>query len=87
MILNLLAWSLFGLMVGAIVRLLAPGPDPMGCLGTVLLGVAGSVLGGYVGHLVWGTADEKFKPAGFLGAILGGLVVMLLLRILRRRTT
>jgi uncharacterized membrane protein YeaQ/YmgE (transglycosylase-associated protein family) len=89
--LNILGWLVFGLFVGAIARFLVPGRDPMGWIGTILLGVAGSMLGGFVGSLIFGHAEElgdtgaAFQPAGFLGALIGGIVVLLLVRQFRRR--
>ncbi len=85
MLLNLLAWVLFGLLVGAIARLIVPGRDPMGCLGTMLLGIAGSVVGGFLASLLLGGFRHDFRPAGFLGAVIGGVIVLLIWRRLRRR--
>ncbi|NUQ61090.1 MAG: GlsB/YeaQ/YmgE family stress response membrane protein [Pirellulales bacterium] len=77
---DLLVWVIFGLFVGAIARLLVPGRDPMGCLGTILLGVAGSVVGGFLASLLFGGLREGFRPAGFLGALIGGVIVLLIWR-------
>jgi uncharacterized membrane protein YeaQ/YmgE (transglycosylase-associated protein family) len=82
--LNLLAWILFGLLVGGIARLIVPGHDPMGCLGTMLLGIAGSVVGGFLGSLLFTGVRHGFKPAGFLGAVVGGVIVLLIWRRLRK---
>ncbi len=82
---NLLVWIIFGLFVGAIARLIVPGRDPMGCLGTILLGIAGSVMGGFLGSLFFGGFQGEFRPAGFLGAIIGGVIVLLIWRQFRRR--
>lgn len=79
MITNLLVWIVFGLIVGALARFVVPGDDPMGVIGTILLGVAGSFLGGLVGWLLFGGGD-KFAPSGFLGALVGAVVVLLLYR-------
>ena len=68
----LLGLALFGLIVGAIARLLVPGPSPMGILGTMAAGVAGSFLGGLVGKLLWGSA---YTP-GWIMSILGAVVVV-----------
>jgi uncharacterized membrane protein YeaQ/YmgE (transglycosylase-associated protein family) len=79
MITNIIGWCVFGLIAGGLARLLTPGKDPMGCLMTIGLGVAGSFLGGMVAYLLFGGGDE-FEPAGMVGAVLGGIVVLLLLR-------
>jgi uncharacterized membrane protein YeaQ/YmgE (transglycosylase-associated protein family) len=85
MLLNVLAWIIFGLLVGALARLIVPGRDPMGCLGTILLGIAGSVVGGFLGSLLFGGLGEGFRPAGFLGAVIGGIIVLLIWRWVSRK--
>lgn len=75
----LLVLALFGLIVGAIARLLVPGPSPMGLLGTMAAGVAGAFLGGLVGKLLFG---QNYTP-GWIMSILGAMVVVALLS--RRR--
>jgi uncharacterized membrane protein YeaQ/YmgE (transglycosylase-associated protein family) len=68
----LLTLALFGLIVGAIARLLGPGPSPMGILGTMAAGVAGAFLGGLVGKLLWGAT---YTP-GWIMSILGAVVIV-----------
>jgi uncharacterized membrane protein YeaQ/YmgE (transglycosylase-associated protein family) len=70
----LLAIALSGLIVGALARLALPGPDPMGILATIGLGLAGSVLGGLVAGLLWS------RPAGFVFSLVGAIVVLYLYR-------
>ncbi len=71
-----------GLIAGALARFLVPGRDPMGCLGTIVLGVAGSFLGGFLWNLIeYGHLEtHKFHPAGILGSILGAIILLILLR-------
>ena len=84
MLLYLIGLALFGLVVGALARLLLPGRDPLGCLGTIAVGIAGSYVGGLLGTLLW---DRSLRPhpAGFLGSLVGAILVLLLLRAFRRR--
>lgn len=70
----LLGLAVFGLVVGAIARLLIPGRNPMGCLGTILAGVAGSFLAGLVGRLLFG----RGYTAGWIASIIGAVVVVYL---------
>lgn len=70
----LLFLALFGLVVGALARLALPGPDPMGILPTIGLGLAGSFLGGLVAGLLWA------RPAGFVFSVLGSVVLLYLHR-------
>jgi uncharacterized membrane protein YeaQ/YmgE (transglycosylase-associated protein family) len=76
----LLVLALFGLIVGAIARLLVPGPTPMGLLGTMAAGVAGALLGGFVGKLLFGPG---YTP-GWLMSILGAVIIVALVG--RRRS-
>jgi uncharacterized membrane protein YeaQ/YmgE (transglycosylase-associated protein family) len=67
---------LFGLVVGAIAKLLMPGDDPGGIIVTALIGVVGSVIGFYVFRAI-GIGDEnKFDLGGFLGAVLGTMLLL-----------
>ena len=84
MIFNFLGWCVFGLVVGAIARFLLPGRDPMGCLGTIIVGVLGSVIGGYLANLISGGGDE-WQPASFIGSLVGGILVLLLYRMVMKR--
>lgn len=79
MISSLIGWIIFGLIVGGIARLLMPGRDPMGCLGTILLGVGGSLVGGFLAYLLFGAGDQ-FQPASFLGSLLGAILLLFLAR-------
>lgn len=72
-------------MIGAIARFLLPGPDPMGCIGTAVLGIAGSLVGGLLADLVLGHPGHPalFRPAGLVGSVLGAMILLLILRALR----
>jgi uncharacterized membrane protein YeaQ/YmgE (transglycosylase-associated protein family) len=73
---------LIGLVAGAVARLVVPGRDPMGILGTILLGVAGSFVGGFIWNLIQyhRLAPHKFHLVGIIGSILGAILVLLVLR-------
>jgi len=85
MIGNLIGWCVFGLIAGAIARLLTPGRDPVGCLGTIAVGVAGSFTGGFLGRLLFGESGDQFSPAGLVGSVIGGIIVLVLMRRLSNR--
>ena len=77
--LTLLWWILFGAVVGAIAKLIMPGKDPGGCLATIGLGILGSLVGGFlIGLVVPGRS--VFDPAGWIGAILGAVLLLWLYR-------
>ena len=71
-------WIIFGLVVGALAKLLMPGKDPGGIIVTMLLGIAGAVVGGFVGRLLgWYGPGE---PAGFIMALLGAVLLLFIYR-------
>ena len=74
---------LVGLVAGAVARLLVPGRDPMGILGTIVLGIVGSFVGGFIWNLIQfhRLAPHKFHPVGIIGSILGAILVLLVLRL------
>ena len=72
-----------GLVVGLIARLLVPGRDDIGLLGTILLGIVGSFVGGFLWELVEFHRIEThhFRGVGIIGSVIGAIVVLLLLRV------
>jgi uncharacterized membrane protein YeaQ/YmgE (transglycosylase-associated protein family) len=80
---GILAWILFGLVVGIIAKLLMPGRDPGGFIVTILLGIAGALVGGFVGRAM-GLYTEN-EGAGWLMSILGAIVLLALYRMMVRR--
>ena len=83
--LSLLGWIVFGLVVGALAQLVMPGRDPGGIIVTVVLGIAGALLGGWLGRaLGWYGPGE---PAGFVMALIGALILLGLYRLLVARRT
>jgi uncharacterized membrane protein YeaQ/YmgE (transglycosylase-associated protein family) len=80
--LHLLGQALFGLVVGAIAKLIMPGQDPGGILITMLLGLVGSMVGTFVGRALWGGADYS---AGWITSILGAIVLLAIYRAVKGR--
>jgi uncharacterized membrane protein YeaQ/YmgE (transglycosylase-associated protein family) len=85
---GIIAWIVFGLLAGWLAKLLMPGKDPGGCIITMLIGVAGAMLGGFIGTaLGWG-GIEGFELRSFLLAVGGAIVLLLVYRMITgRRTT
>jgi uncharacterized membrane protein YeaQ/YmgE (transglycosylase-associated protein family) len=81
MISFILGLIIVGLIAGALARLLVPGKDPMGIGGTILLGIVGSFVGGFLGSLLFG-GDETttLHPAGIIGSVIGAIIVLLIYR-------
>jgi len=81
--LSFLSLVLFGLVVGVIAKLLMPGRDPGGFIITILLGIAGAVLGGWVGRLMGFYGPNE--GAGFFMALLGAILLLAIYRLTMRR--
>jgi uncharacterized membrane protein YeaQ/YmgE (transglycosylase-associated protein family) len=80
---GVIGWILFGLVVGAIAKLLMPGRDPGGFIITILLGIAGALIGGFAGRAAgWYGPNE---PAGFLMSLVGAITLLALYRMFVRR--
>ena len=80
---GILGWIVIGLLAGAIAKLLMPGKDPGGCIITILLGIAGALLAGFIGKSIgW---YEPGEAAGFLAAIVGAFIILLIYRLVMRR--
>lgn len=78
-----LAWILIGLIAGAIAKAITPGRDPGGCLVTIVIGIAGAVLAGFLGQQL-GWYDEG-EGAGFLAAIVGAVLILFVYRMIAGR--
>jgi uncharacterized membrane protein YeaQ/YmgE (transglycosylase-associated protein family) len=87
MITLILQLMIVGLIAGAIARLLVPGRDPLGCLGTILLGMVGSFVGGFLGWLLFDRNAEEgaIQPSGLFGSIVGSIVALLIWRRMGQR--
>lgn len=74
---------LVGFVVGLLARFFSPGPQRLGCLLTIVLGIAGALLAGWFGqYMGWYRPGE---PAGFIGALLGAIVILALMRLFSGR--
>ena len=71
---SIIGWILFGLIVGVVAKLIMPGPDPGGMIVTILLGIVGALIGGFIGRMLgwYGEGD----PVGFIMAVIGAIVVL-----------
>ena len=83
----LISLLIIGLVAGFVARAVVPGPDPMGIGGTILLGIVGSFIGGFLGYLLFGNdfEDGGFQAAGFLGSIIGAIIALLIYRAVTSR--
>ncbi len=76
-------WILIGALAGVVAKLIMPGRDPGGCIVTILLGVSGALLAGFISHqLGW---DRGNTGAGFIAAVIGAIVILFIYRLINRR--
>lgn len=83
MVTYIIVLLVIGLIAGAVARLLVPGRDPIGFFGTILLGVVGSFVGGFIWNLIeyHRIAPNKFHTVGIIGSILGAILVLIIVRL------
>mgnify|MGYP006196894229 CR=1 FL=1 len=78
-----LGWILLGGLAGALAKLIMPGRDPGGCIVTILLGIAGALVAGFIGNaLGWYTQGQA---GGFIAAVLGAILILVIYRLVIRR--
>lgn len=82
---EILGWILFGLIVGALAKLVMPGRDPGGIIVTILLGIGGALLGGFIGRATGLMGDNQ--QAGWIAAFLGAILLLVIYRMIAGRRT
>jgi uncharacterized membrane protein YeaQ/YmgE (transglycosylase-associated protein family) len=89
---NILLWCVFGLLAGVVAKFIGDRgqrTDPAGIVLTIVLGIAGAVIGGWISSLIFGWNLAEFSLVGFVVAVLGALLLLFLYRMVmtaRRRT-
>ncbi len=82
----IVGWLVFGLIIGLIARAIFPGTQNMGILSTIGLGVLGSFVGGFVANLLFGYPIGRIHAVGFIGSILGALLILAVSQLVHRRS-
>ena len=78
-----IAWIIIGALAGMIAKAIMPGRDPQGCIVTILLGIGGAVVAGWLGHMLgWYRGNQG---AGFIAAIVGAILILFVYRLIMRR--
>ena len=79
---------IIGLIAGALARVVVPGEDAMGILGTIVLGLVGSAVGGFLGWLIFGrdASNGALQTSGLLGSFIGAVIALLVYRAANGRT-
>lgn len=81
---NLIAWIVLGLLAGAIAKMLMPGRDPGGCILTIVIGIVGALLGGFLSTVLgFGGLGGELDWRNLVIAVLGSIVLLALWRMLR----
>ncbi|HWJ69686.1 MAG TPA: GlsB/YeaQ/YmgE family stress response membrane protein [Sphingobium sp.] len=75
---QIISFIVVGLIVGILARFFYPGPVPLGVIGTILLGIGGSFVGGFLSRLISRGETTPFEPAGLIGSVIGGIVLIFL---------
>jgi len=81
---GIIGWIVIGLLAGGVAKLLMPGRDPGGCIVTILLGIAGALLAGFLGKAI-GWYGPNDQGAGFIAAVVGAFLILLIYRLILRR--
>ena len=76
----ILGLIIIGLIAGALARLLVPGRDPMGIGATIVLGIIGSFVGGFLADVLFrsDSQDQGIHPVGLIGSVIGAIIVLLI---------
>jgi uncharacterized membrane protein YeaQ/YmgE (transglycosylase-associated protein family) len=84
----LLYLLLIGIVAGFLARLLVPGPDPMGIGATIVLGIVGSFIGGFLGWALFGEDFDEgaLQASGLIGSVVGAVLALLVYRVITRRS-
>lgn len=82
---SLIFFLIIGLIAGYVARAVVPGPDPMGVVGTLILGVVGSFIGGFLWNLLFGGGD-LLATSGLIGSIIGAIIALLIYRAVNSRS-
>lgn len=81
---GILSWILFGLIAGALAKVIMPGRDPGGIIVTIIIGIVGAVVGGYVGSLIGFGGISGFEIRSFVLAVGGALIVLAAYRAIKK---
>ena len=83
---GIIAWIVVGLIAGALAKFILPGDDPGGIIVTILIGIAGAFVGGFVFSLLGGTGMTGFSLWSIIVATIGAIILLLLYRLIASRT-
>lgn len=84
---DIIAWIVFGFIAGAVAKWLMPGKDPGGFVGTIIIGIVGALVGGYIAKIlsIGGAVTPGFDIKGFIFAVIGAIVLLIVYRFVKGR--
>jgi uncharacterized membrane protein YeaQ/YmgE (transglycosylase-associated protein family) len=82
---GIISWIVFGLVVGALARLVMPGQQAMGIIMTILLGIAGSFVGGFLSSLITGGSPVEFRASSLIWSFVGAIALLFLYGMLQKK--
>lgn len=82
---GILSWIIFGLIVGALAKFLMPGDDPGGIIVTILIGIAGAIVGGFIASIIGLGGVSGFNLGSLIIAIIGAIVLLALYRAAKKK--
>ena len=84
---SIIVLIIIGIVAGYLARLLVPGKDPIGFIGTMLLGIVGSFIGGFLGYVLFDKdfGEGAIQASGIIGSIIGAIIALLIYRAIARR--
>jgi uncharacterized membrane protein YeaQ/YmgE (transglycosylase-associated protein family) len=82
---GIFSWILLGLIAGALAKFIMPGRDPGGLIVTILIGIAGAIIGGFLGSFIGLGKVESFDLGGIFIATLGAILLLVIYRVLTKR--
>jgi uncharacterized membrane protein YeaQ/YmgE (transglycosylase-associated protein family) len=83
---TILGLLIIGLVAGLIARAVVPGRQSMSILQTLLLGLAGSFVGGFLGRVLFGSGDSLVQPSSWIGSTIGAVLVLMVYLLIKRRS-
>lgn len=86
---GIISMIVVGLIAGLLARAIMPGADPMGWIATILLGIVGSFVGGFLASMFLGRSTatgSALEPSGIIGSVIGALIVLAIYRMVKRRS-
>ena len=82
---GIISWIIFGLIAGALAKLIMPGKDPGGWFVTIIIGIAGAIIGGFLGSVIGFGGISGFDFRSLLVAVAGSMVLLYAYRLVKRR--